>query len=214
MIQSQNNRKTILQQWMIAKEIKDYLQLSRESQVSELQFYRLENGLIDRIPLGILKKIAFTLDISLSTLITDLTSDSSITQKDEKQEDLKAEYQRLLAENEELKQNLILEYQRDAIAILESLLLQLPTFIHAINQNPEIPAKQLLPLMQPLEDLLAIWEIETIGKVGDIVDYNPQLHELMEDATDDMSEIEKVKIRYVGYSQGNDLLYRAKVSAI
>ncbi len=206
--------KTILKQWMTAKGIKDYLQLSRESKVSELQFYRLEHGLIDRIPLGILKKIAFTLDISPYTLITDLTSDSSITQTDEKQEDLKAEYQRLLAENEELKQNLILEYQRDAIAILESLLLQLPTFIHAINQNPEIPAKQLLPLMQPLEDLLAVWEIETIGKVGEIVDYNSQLHELIDDVASDTNDIEKVKIRYVGYRQGDNLLYRAKVSAI
>lgn len=208
------NPKTILNQWMTAKGIKDYLQLSRESKVSELQFYRLEHGLIDHIPLKILKKIASTLDISIHTLIKELTSDSSITQTEENPEDLKAEYQRLFQENEELKQNLLLEYQRDTIMILESLLLQLPTFIHAINQNPDIPAKQLLPLMQPLDDLLAMWEIETIGKVGEIVDYNPQLHELMEDAADSVTDIEKVKIRYVGYRQGDDLLYRAKVSVV
>lgn len=208
------NPKTILNQWMTAKGIKDYLQLSRESKVSELQFYRLEHGLIDHIPLEILKKIASTLDISIHTLITDLTPDSSTNQTEENQDDLKEEYQRLLKENEELKQNLILEYQRDTIIILESLLLQLPTFIHAINHNPDIPAKQLLPLMQPLEDLLAMWEIETIGKVGEVVEYNSQLHELMEDVANDINEVEKVKIRYVGYRQGDDLLYRAKVSSI
>lgn len=210
-----NPTKKILHQWMTAKGIKDYLQLSRESKVSELQFYRLEHGLIDHIPLEVLKKIASALDISIHTLIADLTPDSNnIIQVDETQEDLKAEYQRLLAENEELKQNLILEYQRDTIVILESLLLQLPTFIHAINQNPDLPAKKLLPLMQPLDDLLAMWEIETIGKVGEIVDYNPQLHELMDNAGDDVTNIDKVKIRYVGYRQGDDLLYRAKVSPI
>lgn len=212
MSQSQINAKQILHQWMIAKGIKNYLQLSRESLVSELQFYRLEHGLIDHVPLGVLKKIASALNITVNTLITDLTSDSLTTPlEEENQGDLKTEYQRLLVENEELKDNLILEYQRDTIIILESLLLQLPTFIHAINQNPDIPATQLLPLMQPLNDLLEMWEIETIGKVGEVVEYNPQLHELMEDIVE---EIDKVKIRYVGYRQGDDLLYRAKVSPV
>lgn len=127
---------------------------------------------------------------------------------------MKLECERLLKENEQLRQNLIKEYQRDIITILESLLLQLPTINYAIKNNPEIPATRLLPLMQPVQDLLRFWGIETIGEVGETVKYDPQIHELMEDTQDDTQIFEMVKIRYVGYRQGEDLLYRAKVSPI
>lgn len=59
MNQSEDKTEKILYQWMNSKGIKNYLELSRKSQVSELQFYRLEHNLIDNIPLGILKKNCF-----------------------------------------------------------------------------------------------------------------------------------------------------------
>ncbi|MBD2392911.1 helix-turn-helix domain-containing protein [Cyanobacterium aponinum UTEX 3222] len=214
MNQSEDKTRKILYQWMNSKGIKNYLELSRKSQVSELQFYRLEHNLIDNIPLGILKKIAFAFDISLQTLIDNLTTPPQEISCHEIEKDLKQECERLLKENEQLKQNIIREYQRDTITILESLLLQLPTINYAIKNNPEIPATRLLPLMQPVQDLLRFWGIETIGEVGETVKYDPQIHELMEDTQDDTQIFEMVKIRYVGYRQGEDLLYRAKVSPI
>ncbi|AFZ52787.1 helix-turn-helix domain-containing protein [Cyanobacterium aponinum] len=214
MNQSEDKTEKILYQWMNSKGIKNYLELSRKSQVSELQFYRLEHNLIDNIPLGILKKIAFAFDISLQTLIDNLSTPPQEISSHEVEKDLKLECERLLKENEQLRQNLIKEYQRDIITILESLLLQLPTINYAIKNNPEIPATRLLPLMQPVQDLLRFWGIETIGEVGETVKYDPQIHELMEDTQDDTQIFEMVKIRYVGYRQGEDLLYRAKVSPI
>jgi len=214
MNQSEDKTRKILRQWMNSKGIKNYLELSRKSQVSELQFYRLEHNLIDNIPLGILKKIAFAFDISLQTLIDNLSTSPQEISSHEIEKDLKLECERLLKENEQLKQNLIKEYQRDTITILESLLLQLPTISYAIKNNPEIPATRLLPLMQPVKDLLRFWDIETIGEVGETVKYDSQIHELMEDTQDDSQTLEMVKIRYVGYRQGEDLLYRAKVSPI
>lgn len=190
----------ILQSLMIQAQIKNYLEFSGKSGVSELQFYRLENNLLDNIPLGVLKKIAKALNVSVTTLIdylgnnVDLLTENSMTK------------------NQESTSNVIAEYQQETITILESLLLQLPTVIHAVNNNPQLPASRILPLLQPLNELLSTWEIESIGQVGDIVNYNPQEHELMENNDLSLEEIKQVEIRYVGYRQKHKLLYRAKVS--
>lgn len=190
----------ILQQLMTQAQIKDYLEFSRKSQVSELQFYRLENNLLDNIPLGVLKKIAKALNISITTLIDHLNNSLDLFIENSP------------SQNSEFVSDLISEYQQETISILESLLLQLPTVIHAVNNNPELPASRILPLLQPLNQLLSTWEIEPIGKVGDMVSYNPLEHELIENNDFTLEEIELVEIRYVGYRQKDKLLYRAKVS--
>jgi transcriptional regulator with XRE-family HTH domain len=195
---------TILRELMTKAEIRDYLQLSRKSRVSELQFYRIENNLLDNIPLGVLKKIAKALNISVTTLIDNLSS--SLDSIDGNHQE------NLQSQKQDLTSNLIAEYQQETISILESLFLQLPTVIHAVNNNPRLPASRILPLFQPLNQLLSTWEIEPIGKVGDMVDYNPQEHELIENNGLPLEKIKRVKIRYVGYRQKDKLLYRAKVS--
>ncbi|MGI0482723.1 helix-turn-helix domain-containing protein [Geminocystis sp. CENA526] len=188
----------ILQDLMAQNEIETYLQLSRKSKVSEWQFYRLENHLLDHIPFGVLKKIAKALNISVDTLINQLEDNFDRTIPDN---------------NLSLKKETLMEeYQQQTLTILESLLLQLPTVIHAVNNNPDLPANRLLPLLEPLNQLLSAWGIISIDRVGDIVDYNPQEHELMENC--DTENISKVEIRYVGYRQKDKLLYRAKVSPI
>lgn len=190
--------KIVLQDLMTQKDIKNYLELSRKSKVSELQFYRLENNLLDHIPLGVLKKIATTLNISLPSLIEQLSNSF----------DRASVNDTLSIENE----TLIKEYQQETICILESLLLQLPTVVYAVKNNPDLPANRLLPMLEPINQLLFAWGISSIGQVGDIVDYNPQEHELMDN--DDSENISTVEIRYVGYRQQDKLLYRAKVTPI
>lgn len=190
--------KTVLQDLMTQNDIANYLELSRKSKVSERQFYRLENNLLDHIPLGVLKKIATTLNIPLSSLIEQLTN----------QIDRASFNDSLSVEND----TLIKEYQQETISILESLLLQLPTVVYAVKNNPNLPANRLLPLLEPINQLLSSWGISSIGSVGDIVEYNPQEHELMDN--DDHENITKVEIRYVGYRQQDKLLYRAKVTPV
>ncbi|WP_017293283.1 helix-turn-helix domain-containing protein [Geminocystis herdmanii] len=190
--------KTVLQGLMTQNDIGNYLELSRKSKVSELQFYRLENNLLDHLPLGVLKKIATTLNIPLSSLIEQLTH----------QIDRASFNDSLSVEND----TLIKEYQQETISILESLLLQLPTVVYAVKNNPDLPANRLLPLLEPINQLLSSWGISSIEQVGDIVDYNPQEHELMDN--DDHENITKVEIRYVGYRQQDKLLYRAKVTPV
>lgn len=191
---------TILHQWMTRVQINSYRELSCLAQVSQLQLHRLENGLLNSIPLGILKKIAHALNLSVDTFIDTLS---------EEEESLPLEIKATESASE-----IKLECQREAISLLESLLLQLPTFTHAVQNNPHLSATKLLPLLEPLKELLSHWGIEAIGTVGEIVTYNPQEHELMDNNSLTTTESKPVKIRYVGYRHHDKLLYRAQVSSI
>jgi hypothetical protein len=102
-----------------------------------------------------------------------------------------------------------LELQREAIQILESLLIQLPTAINAAAQNPTLPAKNILPLLRPINTLMNRWQVRTIGAVGQSIAFDPRRHTLIEGTADPG---QPVTVRYVGYEQGDKLFYRAKVS--
>jgi molecular chaperone GrpE (heat shock protein) len=69
----------------------------------------------------------------------------------------------------------------------------------------------LVKLVYPLENLLKQWQIEPISFVGAEIPFDPQLHQLLEGNADSG---DLVKVRYVGYRQGEKLLYRAKVSLL
>ncbi len=101
------------------------------------------------------------------------------------------------------------QWQLQTLQYLEPLLLQFPTLAHAIQRNPQLSAKPLVPLFQPIEKLLHHWGITVIAPVGATVSYDPAVHELLEGQVSPGSPVE---IRYVGYRQGTHLLYRARVS--
>lgn len=125
--------------------------------------------------------------------------------------DLKREYQRLLVQLEQQRQTLWQEFQQSSLGVLESWLLQWPTAAQKAQENPQLAAVRLLPLLRPMEQLLQQWGVEAIAPVGSELPYDPLLHQLME-GTAQPGEI--VKIRYTGYLQGDKLLYRAKVSLV
>jgi molecular chaperone GrpE (heat shock protein) len=126
------------------------------------------------------------------------------------------EYQRLQEQLLQQRQSLWEEFQQTTLQALESFLLQWPTAAYAAQNNPQAPAIRLLPLLRPVEQLLASWNVQPIGAVGIEVPYDPQLHQLEPTAPSDNSLTltvgMPVKIRYVGYRQGDRLLYRARVS--
>ena len=133
-------------------------------------------------------------------------------QLQQKLDALKREYQYLQTQLQDQQIHLWQEYQRSTLQILESLLLQWPTVAYAARKNPEAPAVKILPLLQPLEQLLASWGIVPIGEVGADIAYDPQWHQLMPTAGRAPALEDQVRVRYVGYRQGEQLLYRAKVS--
>jgi molecular chaperone GrpE (heat shock protein) len=66
-----------------------------------------------------------------------------------------------------------------------------------------------LPLVGSIDRLVASWGIQSIGQVGEIIPFNPQLHQSLEGHIPPKTP---VQIRYPGYCQGDRLLTRAKVS--
>jgi transcriptional regulator with XRE-family HTH domain len=110
-----------LQQLMEQAQISDLEQLSQLAGISRLQLFRLENGLIEKMQLDILLKIAATLKISLSNLIK-IFSEEPIAletlQPDAQPEELASkilslerEYQQLQQQLEQQKESLIEEFQ-------------------------------------------------------------------------------------------------------
>ncbi len=124
---------------------------------------------------------------------------------------LQAEYQRLQARLHSQTETLQQEFQQTSLAILESWLIQWPTIAYAVQQNPQLPASKVLPLVRPVEQLVSSWGVVAIAPVGAEVPFDPQAHQLMEGMAEPG---DRVRVRYTGYRQGDRLLYRAKVSPV
>ncbi len=200
---------------------------------------RLRQGQTQDLPVRSLLKLSLVLQIPLPELLSQFShtstgadqawsvfqsykqSDQMAAQQTLKQElsTLKSEYQHLQTRLEQQQQTLQQDLQRTALQTLEPLLLQWPTAAYAARNNPQAPAVKVLPLLRPLEQLLQSWQVEPIGTVGEKVPFDPQWHQLI-NSTAETNPGERVipgdpvKVRYVGYRHRNQLLYRAKVSAI
>jgi molecular chaperone GrpE (heat shock protein) len=124
---------------------------------------------------------------------------------------LRQEYQRLQQQLAQQRETLRQEFQQSSLQVLESWLVQWPTAAYAAQQNQQLPAARLLPLVRPVEQLLQEWGVDAIASVGSEIPYDPHLHQLME-GTAQPGEL--VRVRYTGYCQGDKLLYRAKVSPV
>jgi len=139
-------------------------------------------------------------------------SEQKYVQLQQKCVTLQQEYQRQQQQLKTQQEHLLGEYQKSTVQALESLLLQWPTAAYAARKNPDAPAIKLLPLLSPLEQLLASWGVIPIGEVGAEMAYEPQWHQVMSIAGQTLNPGDPVRVRYVGYRQGEQLLYRAKVS--
>ncbi|AFY79700.1 MAG: helix-turn-helix domain-containing protein [Hydrococcus sp. C42_A2020_068] len=189
--------------------------LSQRSGISELQLIRLQYGLMPKMPIEILLKLSQTLQVPVDKLLTlfcpEYLLPSNLKQEDDSasRDALRQEYQRLQQQLEQQRETIAREFQQASLQRLEPWLLQWPTAASVAQQNHQLPAVKLLPLMKPILDLLESWAVEAIASVGDKVPYDPRWHQLMEGSAEPG---EMVKVRYVGYRQGEKLLYRAKVS--
>ena len=207
-----------LQHLMQQAGIADINELSRIARVSRLQSIRIEQGLILNVSLGAIAKIARALNISLDTIFSTFTQSEPVSSEppvlQRESAELIAcrqEYQKLQADMSQLEVNLREQFQQTSLATIESWLLQWPTAATAVRQNPQLPAMRLLSLVEPVEELIEQWNVEPIATVGEELPYNPQQHQLMKGIAEPG---EVVKVRYVGYKQGDKLLHKAKVSPV
>jgi len=159
-----------------------------------------------------LAKLAEVLQIEVTEVIAKFISDSNNPESPISEiAALREEYQRLQQKLELQKFELRSQFERETIQQLESLILQLPSAGYAAQQNPNMLAKNILPLLRPIDALLQKWGITAIGAVGKEVNFDSQKHQLME-GSDEIKEGDIAIVRYVGYMQGEKLLYRARVS--
>jgi len=214
-----------LQQLMQRVGVSSLKALSRAAGVSERQLLRLRRGEVEQMRVDTLIKLSQVLQISLSDLVAAFSDKQVDWRKSTPREtatvsqellneitDFKKEYHRLQTELEKQREALLQEFQQSSLQVVESLLLQFPTAAYRAQQDPQLAAVKIVPLVQkPLERLLQHWGVEAIAPVGAEIPYNPQWHQLMEGT---VQPGELVKVRYTGYLQGEKLLSRVKVSPV
>lgn len=219
-----------LQDLMQRVGVSSFRVLARSSGVSERQLLRLRRGEVQQIRVNVLIQLSQVLQVSLTDLVTifspvkvdvltflpspaeaQMRENAAPMGESQQIADLKREYQRLQTHLEQQRQILWQEFQQSSLGVLESWLLQWPTAAQKAQENPQLAAVKLLPLLRPMEQLLQQWGVDAIAPVGSELPYDPLLHQLME-GTVQPGEI--VKVRYTGYRQGDKLLYRAKVSLV
>lgn len=211
-----------LQQLMQRAEIPSFKALSQRAGVSLWQVKQLRSGQIERMRVAHLQGLAQALQVSVLELLRtfgaqaeNLPPQETIKQETVKPDaslaQLQQEYQRLQTQLSQQRELLWQQFQQSSLQTLESWLIQWPTAAYAAQQNPQAPAVKLLPLVRPVEQLLQQWGISAIAPVGTELDYDPRLHQGMEG---NPQPGDRVKVRYTGYTQGDKVLYRAKVSPI
>lgn len=124
-------------------------------------------------------------------------------------EELRQECLRLREELQQQSNQVKTDLQNSTFSQLQTLLTNYPSVRKMAEAKPDLPAKNVVSLFTPLDNVLASWGYEKIGLVWEQVAYNPQLHQ---PDSSDIEEGEFVYIRFVGYRQGDRILTPAKVS--
>jgi transcriptional regulator with XRE-family HTH domain len=199
-----------LQALMGAIGISTYAELCQRTGVTEKVIRRLRRGAIGQMQVRTLVKIAQGLQVSAPELLAQFGEPGFDQAPPERRE-----YDRLQQQLATQREALLEEFQQTTLQTIESWMLQWPTAAHAAQQNPTAPAVKLLPLVRPVENLLTHWGIVPIGIVGETIGFDPQRHQVIGamPPESDLRAGDPVRVRYVGYCQGDRLLHRAKVSA-
>jgi DNA-binding Xre family transcriptional regulator len=206
-----------LQELMQRLGFSSYKQLSQSAGVSEKLLRRLRQGQLSQMRVESLLKLSQALQVSVSELLAMFSlepppSEPSVTKGETASlEALRQEYQRLEKQMQEQRETLMQEFQQSSLQVLESFLIFWPAAAYRVQQNPQLPAMNLLRLVQPVEQLLQEWGVDAIATVGSEIPYDPHLHQLLEGTA---QAGEMVRVRNPGYRHKDKLLYRAKVSPI
>lgn len=198
-----------LQELMHKVGINNFKELYRSTGTSAGTIAKLRSGEIITLRLQILVKISSIFQISVPELI-DIFGDRSILGSNYRSNTiLQQEYQHLQQQFEQQRATLEAEFQSQSLQTLESFLTYFPAAKYAVKNNPDFPATKIIPLVQSIDRLITQWGVTVIGEIGAQIPYNPQLHQLIEGSaqTDSL-----VTVRYLGYRQGDKLIFRAKVS--
>lgn len=213
---SQTDYPERLQQLMQQVGLRSLRELSRQAEVSRWQVQQLREGKALQMRGESLLKLSVALQIPLHDLVSQFAAVELTPQERQETEDAtgktdsyQAEYQRLKTEMGQQREVLMQEFQQSGLQILESWLKQWPKAVYAAQQNPQLLAVNLLPLMRPVEELVKQWGVEAIAEVGSQVAYDPRWHQLTQGTAEPGA---MVTVKSPGYRQGDRLVYRTEVS--
>ena len=198
--------------------------LYRSTGTSAHTINKLRSGELDTLRWRTVVKISHTLNIATDELIEMFgdrqlgsqargSSAAGIARENApliaRIETLHQEYQQLQQQFQQQRTTLQTEFQSQSLQTLESFLTYFPTAKHAAIGNPDFPAAKILPLLGSIDRLIQSWGVTVIGEVGSQVVYDPRWHQLIAGTT---NPDQLVTVRYVGYRQGEKLIFRAKTS--
>ncbi|WP_242022372.1 helix-turn-helix domain-containing protein [Microcoleus sp. FACHB-831] len=197
----------MLRDRMASLGIASFTRLQEKAGLTSLRLRQVRRGNIAELRLNQLNKLAFALNWNAAELLQNL----GVVPPPSRQEieSLRLECLRLRDELEQQKTQLTAEVINSTFQTLQTLLTNYPSIREMVQVKPELPAKNLLSLFTPLDNLISSWGYETIGEAWKQVEYNPQLHQ--PDAGD-IAPGELVYVRFIGYKEGERILIPAKVS--
>jgi DNA-binding Xre family transcriptional regulator len=204
---ARTDRTVKLQQLMQAAGIASFKELYRVAGTSARTISKIRSGELTTIRWQAILNISHSLQISPIEFI-DIFGDGSMRSDRQELAKIQQEYLRLQQQLQQQRETLQAEFQYQSLQILESFLTYFPTAKHAAINNPNFPASKIFPLVGAIDRLMAQWGVSSIGTVGAEIPYDPQYHQLIEGSA---SSGDLVTVRYVGYRQGDKLLFRAKV---
>ncbi|MGK7912390.1 MAG: helix-turn-helix domain-containing protein [Synechococcus sp.] len=188
--------------WMADVQCSSWAQLQRTASLSRYRIRQLRQCQLDSWSLRMLQDLCMALNISLTEL---LTSTQFIHPKDG--EPNGSSENTLLSQQQSSTPD---SHRQATLQVLEPLLRQLPTAAFAV-QHHNLPASQLLKILQPLESLLTEWDVIALGCVGQVVPFDPTWQSPLTDA--EYKRDTPVSIRYVGYRVGRRTWIKAQVRA-
>ena len=221
-----NLHDTLLSEWMNRANVSSWQALQQKAELSSIALWRLRDGDITNLNLGELSQVATVLSIPLTELLEKLgfpvehpelaarrlecaQLTNQLQQVYQEKTTLHSEGLRLHQELHQQRLELIQELRASTFEQLQTLLTNYPSLQSIVSIKPELPAKNLILLLTPLDNLFLEWNYEQIGKPWQQVPYDPQIHQ------PDVSDIaisELVYIRFVGYKHQERILCPAKVS--
>jgi molecular chaperone GrpE (heat shock protein) len=196
-----------LQALMYSVGIKSFRKLSELTGTSDRTIRKLRSGELNLLRWQTLVKISSTLQITVTELLDIFGAQAS--SNTQQLELLKQEYRQLQQQLQQQRETLQTEFQYQSLQTLESLLTYLPAAKYAATNQPDFPASKIFPLLQSIDRLLTQWNVTVIGEIGTQIAHDPHYHQLIE-GTANPGEL--VTVRYMGYRQGEKLIFRAKVS--
>ncbi len=187
-----------------------FASLQRKANFTSSRLRQVRHGELAPLQLKELTRLATALNWTLDELLQNFGIENTSSSKRLSELDaLRTECLRLREQLQQQRVELTTEFHHSTFEQLQTLLTNYPSVRQLVQVKPDLPAKNLTSLFTSLDNLISSWGYESIGQVWEQVAYNPQLHQ--PDAGDiEIGEL--VYIRFVGYRDGEHILYPAKVS--